>query len=99
MEAYIQYALMQNPDIEAVRKKVDALASRVPQAASLDDPMLAVMGYPFYPAVPQTASGRSTVRMSASQQVPWLGKLQTKADAAEAEVFAARRSWRQPSWP
>src|SRR3989304_9357323 len=81
VEVYIQYAFLQNPDIESARKRVDALASRVPQAASLDDPMLSAMGFPFYPAVPQTAAGRSTVRMSVSQQVPWDGKLQTKADA------------------
>lgn len=90
VEVYIQYALAQNPEIQSARKRVDALASRVPQAASLDDPMLSVMGYPFYPAVPQTAAGRGTVSIAASQQVPWFGKLQTKADAAEAETNAAR---------
>jgi outer membrane protein TolC len=48
------------------------------------------MGFPFYPAVPQTAAGRVTVNMSASQAVPWLGTLETKARTAEAETNVAR---------
>ncbi len=39
VEVYISYALSQNPDVEAARKRVDAAAYRVPQAASLRDPM------------------------------------------------------------
>jgi outer membrane protein TolC len=69
---------------------VDAAALRVPQAASLNDPNVSVMSYPFYPYVPQTASGRMTVDVVASQEVPWCGKLRTKADAAQAEVDMAR---------
>ena len=88
--AYIQFALSQNPGIQAARKRVDAAAMRVPQAASLKDPMLDVTGWPFFPNVPQTASGRMTVDMMVSQEVPWFGKLSTKAAAAEEEVNAAR---------
>ncbi len=90
VEVYIEHALAQNPEIEAARKRVDAMAGRVPQAASLSDPMVSLMGFPFYPAVPQTAGGRVTTAVSASQQVPWLGKLRTKAESAEAETDAAR---------
>src|SRR3990172_7458917 len=90
VEAYIEYALTQNPDIQAARKRVDAAAHRVPQAASLEDPALAIMGFPFYPAVPQTAAGRATVKMSASQEVPWFGTLRTRASVAEAATDVAR---------
>jgi outer membrane protein TolC len=90
VEVYIEHALAQNPEIEAARKRVDAMAGRVPQAASLSDPMVSLMGFPFYPAVPQTAGGRVTTAVAASQQVPWLGKLRTKAESAEAETDAAR---------
>jgi cobalt-zinc-cadmium efflux system outer membrane protein len=90
VEVYIEHALAQNPEIEAARKRVDAMAGRVPQAASLSDPMVSLMGFPFFPAVPQTAGGRVTTAVSASQQVPWLGKLRTKAESAEAETDAAR---------
>lgn len=90
VETYIQYALMQNAGVQAARKRIDAAAMRVPQAASLKDPMLDVTGWPFFPHVPQTASGRMTVDMMVSQEVPWIGKLGTKSAAAEAEVNAAR---------
>ena len=70
VETYVALALAQNPDIQAARKRVDAMANRVPQAASLQDPELAVMGFPFYPAVPQTAAGRATATVTASQAVP-----------------------------
>jgi outer membrane protein TolC len=90
VEDYITVALSQNPQIQAARKRVEALAHRVPQAASLEDPMLGVMGFPFHPNVPQTASGRATAGVTASQKVPWFGKLQTAAEAAEAEVDSGR---------
>lgn len=90
VENYIQFALSQNPGIQAARKRVDAAAMRVPQAASLKDPMLDVIGWPFYPNTPQTASGRMTVDMMVSQEVPWRGKLATQAAAAEEGVNAAR---------
>lgn len=91
VEVFIEYALAQNPEIQAARKRVEAAGWRVPQAASLDDPMLSVMGFPFYPAVPQTAAGRATARIAATQAVPWFGKLDTKAAMAEAETEIAQR--------
>ena len=75
VEGLIQYALNQNPDVQAARKRVDAAALQVPQAASLKDPMVDTTGWPFFPNVPQTASGRMTVDMMVSQEVPWHGKL------------------------
>lgn len=91
VETYLQFALAQNPDLHAARKRVEAAANRVPQAASLEDPRLSVMGFPFDPNQPQTASGRTTVRMSATQEVPWFGTLRTRAAVAEAETEMARR--------
>ncbi len=87
VEAYISYALAQNPDIEAARKRVDAAAYRVPQAASLRDP---VFGVTAFPEPVQTAAGEQEVALNASQQLPWFGKLDTRAAAAEAEVNVAR---------
>jgi cobalt-zinc-cadmium efflux system outer membrane protein len=87
VEVYIAYALAQNPDIQAARKRVEAAAERVPQAASLQDPMLGVTAFP---APVQTATGQQQLGLSASQQFPWFGKLATKADAAEAETNVAR---------
>ncbi len=90
VEAYIRLALMQNPDVHAARKRAEAAAMRVPQAASLADPMLGVNSWPIFPAVPQTAAGRMTVEVMVSQELPWFGKLRAQAAAAEQEVVAAR---------
>ena len=90
VEDYVSYALLQNPQIQAKRNRVEAAAQRVPQAASLRDPVVAASGFPFFPYVLQTAGGRMTANVAASQEVPWFGKLRTKADAAEAEVNMAR---------
>ena len=76
------------------RKKVEAAGERVPQAASLEDPTLSVMGYPFYPAVPQTAGGRATASVAATQAVPWFGKLDL------APKWRKRKPrWRDENWP
>lgn len=90
VDEYIAFALAQNAGVHAARKRVEASAMRVPQAASLKDPMVDVSGWPFYPNVPQTASGRMTADLMVSQEVPWFGKLGTKAAAAEEEVNVAR---------
>lgn len=90
VEVYIRHALAQNPQVHAARKRVDAAAMRVPQAASLKDPMLDVNTWPIFPAVPQVAAGRMTVELMVSQEVPWFGKLRAQAAAAEREVLAAR---------
>jgi outer membrane protein TolC len=90
VDDYVSYALLQNPQIQAKRSRVEAAAQRVPQEASLRDPTVAVSGFPIQPYVWQTAGGRMTASVAASQELPWFGKLRTKADAAEADVNLAR---------
>ncbi len=90
VEAYVNFALSQNAGVQAARKSMEAAAMRVPQAASLKDPMLSIVGWPFYPYVPQTAAGRTATEAMVSQEVPWFGKLQAQSQAAEAEVNMAR---------
>lgn len=87
VEEYIQFALTQNPEIHAARKRMEAAAHQVPVAASLQDPMFNVTAQP-QPV--QTAAGQQDLILSASQKVPWFGKLDTKAAAAEAETNMAR---------
>jgi outer membrane protein TolC len=87
VDVYISHALSQNPDIEAARKRVDAAAYRVPQAASLQDP---TFGVTVFSEPVQTAAGQQEVSLTASQHLPWFGKLGTRAAAAEAETNVAR---------
>ncbi len=87
VEEYVQFALEQNPDIQAARKRIEALAYLVPVAASLQDP---TVGMTLFPSPVQTASGQQDLALSASQKLPWRGKLDARAEVAEAEVNVAR---------
>ncbi len=87
VQEYIYAGLQQNSEIQEVRLMVESLANRVPQAASLPDPML---GATAFPSPIQTASGEQEFALSMNQKVPWRGKLVTKAGIAEEEVNAAR---------
>lgn len=66
---------------------VESLANRVPQAASLPDPML---GATAFPSPVQTAAGEQDFALSMNQKIPWRGKLATRAAVAEQDVNAAR---------
>lgn len=90
VDDYVAFALAQNPKVQTKRKLVEAAAMRVPQAASLDDPDLSVMGWPSIPHAPQSATGRMTADVNITQKVPWHGKLRARANAAEVEVDMAR---------
>ena len=87
VDVYIAYALSQNPDIEVARKRVDVAAYRVPQAASLRDP---TFGVTAFPEPVQTAAGQQEVALTASQHLPWFGKLSTMVAAAEADQQRGR---------
>ncbi len=87
MDTYIRHALAQNPDIQAARKQVEATAFRVPQASSLQDPMVKIT---TYPEPVQTAAGQQELMLSVSQKFPWFGKLRAQADVAEFNTNIAR---------
>lgn len=87
VEEYLQLGLTNNPEIQEARLMVESLANRVPQAASLPDPM---MGATAYPSPVQTAAGEQQFALSMNQKIPWRGKLATRASVAEQDVNAAR---------
>jgi cobalt-zinc-cadmium efflux system outer membrane protein len=86
VEVYVDLALAQNPDIQAARKRFEAAAHRVPQAASLKDPMF---GVTVFPEPVQTAAGEQEVALMASQHLPWHGKRDTRAQVAAADRSVA----------
>jgi outer membrane protein TolC len=87
VEDYIRTALMQNPEIQAARKRVEAAAYRVPAAASLQDPMLNLT---VQPEPVQTAAGQQDLILGVNQKVPWRGKLDARAAVEESRANAAR---------
>jgi len=74
VETYVAYALGENPDIAAARQAAAAASWRVPQARSLEDPMLGI-DTQMPPTMPKFAIG-------VSQKFPWLGKLAARGDVA-----------------
>ena len=87
VEEYVEYALSQNPDIQAARKQVEMAAYRVPQQASLQDPIL---GFTYLPEEIQTAAGAQRFQLKLSQRIPGPGKLSRRAAVAEAETDVVR---------
>ncbi len=87
VEEYIQFALRQNPDIQAARKRMEAFAHQVPIAGSLQDPML---GMTFFPEQVQTAAGQQEFALAVNQKFPWHGKLNARAELAESQTNVAR---------
>lgn len=84
-------ALDRNPEVQIARKELDIAIAKIPQAASLDDPMLDINSWPFYPLVPQTAGGRMQADIGIAQKVPWKGKITARVGESSREVNAAEQ--------
>lgn len=82
----VQYALANNPEIQAARCHARALSSRIPQAASLSDPNLLTTA--FLEDI-QTAAGPQQLAMSLSQKFPWFGKRSLRSEVANYDAVAA----------
>lgn len=91
-DAYVELALRRNPSILAARRRVERLGARVPQATSLDDPMLQVA--PFG-EMAQTAAGQVGLMTGVSQKLPFPGKLRERGRIAEQDVAAAAAELQQ----
>ena len=86
IEALVQYAMANNPEIQAVRYKAAALGARVPQVKSLPDPQLLTVA--FLEEI-QTAAGPQEVAMTLAQKFPWFGKLGLRSQVAYQNSMAA----------
>ena len=79
VEQLIAYAVTNNPEIAAARSRSEALLARVPQARSLEDPILATTV--FLEEI-QTAAGPQQLMLSLSQRFPWFGKRDARGEIA-----------------
>lgn len=87
LDDYVRYALAQNPEIQAARKRIDALSYQVPVASALPDPLLNMTAFP---EPIQTAAGQQEFSLSASQKLPWRRKLERQAAVVQARADASR---------
>lgn len=86
VDSLVEYALANNPQIQAARFHARALGARVPQAKSLPDPTL--MTTVFLEEI-QTAAGPQQVAMSLSQKFPWFDKRALRSRIAYYDSMAA----------
>ncbi|MCA9216872.1 MAG: TolC family protein [Planctomycetales bacterium] len=86
LEECVSIGLSQNPQIKAARYDIATFSHRVPQAASLPDPMLGTVAQL---APVQTAAGEQRFGLSLSQKVLTGEKRDARATAAAHEVKAA----------
>ena len=89
VEFFVTTALQSHPRIGAARARVTAACNRVPQAESLEDPLLSNSFFPISDQALQTAAGRAGNTLSLSQKYPWPEKRWTKAAIADREVRIA----------
>jgi outer membrane protein TolC len=92
LDALVQQAKQNNPEILAAKKRYEAAKARIPQAKSLDDPSLGITfektpGNPF--RLQKTES--SDRMLSIAQAIPFFGKLPLKGKIAlvESQMYAA----------
>lgn len=85
LESYLSRAQTANPQLQAFRQRYDAAMQRIPQAASLPDPVLQVTH--FVESV-QTRTGPQKNVLALKQKLPWFGKLKTRRASASAEAEA-----------
>ncbi|HUX02786.1 MAG TPA: TolC family protein, partial [Phycisphaerae bacterium] len=83
---YVRMALERNPAIRSAQRKVDRLLARVPQARSLDDPMLMVAPLG---EMAETAAGQVGTMTGISQKFPLPAKLDARGQIAYQEAAMA----------
>lgn len=87
LDAAIERALSQNPDIAEMEYRIQAARSRIPQARALTDPMLTigVVNLPL-PDLSFQQDDMTMKMVALEQRIPARGKRATAARVAEAEL-------------
>lgn len=90
LEDLVHEALQKNPGIQSALKRVEALRHRAPQAQTLPDPMVSV-GWAgnIAPFSVQRGDPSSYRGVSASQAIPYPGKLKLRGEIVDREAEAA----------
>ena len=90
LEGLISEALQKNPGVQSALRQVEALRHRVPQAKTLPDPTVSA-GWAgnITPFSVQKGDPSSTRAFTASQAIPYPGKLKLRGEIADREAEAA----------
>ncbi len=87
---YLDRAQTANPDLQSFAARYEAARARIPQAASLPDPMLQISR--FVESV-QTRTGPQKNIIGLSQRLPWFGRLSGRERMATAEAEAVHHAF------
>ena len=87
LDAYVRYALLNNPGVEAAFQDYIAAMERVPQVTALPDPRFS---YRYYVQEVETRVGPQEQAFGLSQTFPWFGKLALQGEVASSAAEAAR---------
>ena len=91
LDGLTREALARNPAIKSAARRVQAMRARVPQAKSLPDPVVSAgwMGDIVPPFGVQQGFPPSARSISASQEIPFPGKLKLRGQIADRDAEAA----------
>jgi outer membrane protein TolC len=90
LDALVNTALADNPDIAVAHKKWDAALQRIPQARALDDPSVGVDSW----RKSRGAAAASQTGLMASQDIPWFGKRDLRGGVETGAAKQAEMAWR-----
>ena len=79
----IDEALRTNPELQAAKLRWSASSERIVQERALDDP---VIGFTYFGEQVQTRVGEKQAGVTASQKIPFFGKLRLKGEVARNEA-------------
>jgi outer membrane protein TolC len=83
--AYLEEGARANPGLQAAFARFDAALEKVPQARAWPDPRLS---FGVFVVPVETRTGPQRMKYGVSQRLPWFGKRDLKAGAAELEAGA-----------
>ncbi len=85
-DAYVRYALYNNPRVESAYQRWRGASERLPQVRALPDPRLT---FGFFLDEVETRTGAQQARIGIQQRFPWAGTLEAREDAAAKGAIAA----------
>jgi outer membrane protein TolC len=89
LDALIETALANNPEIAMAHKKWDAALQKIPQARALDDPTVGVDAW----RKSQRAEAASQTGLMVSQSIPWFGKRDLRGSIETGAAKRAEMAW------
>ncbi len=91
LDAYLQYAIENNPGLKASYNQFEATVQKIPQVSALDDPNLRVS---TFGQMAETRTGQQMARFSLEQMFPWFGTRSLLKSAATLEAEARYESFK-----